>query len=300
MFGVATTLILICALLMHSESNAQQSADSFTEKPFVQGNILFGAHRGGRHWRPESTLKSYQESAARWPHIMLEGDVHLTKDGIPVLLHDATVDRTTNGSGPIGDLTLDEVKALDAGYRFTRDKGQTFPYRGKGYTISTLREVLTAITTHQFMIELKDQEGIAAPTVAVIQETGAVDRVALASFNATLMEEAKALEPRIPTCYSARTLLKLANTLRSKNWDKYVPEDDLLVMNYHTLSRYLMTEADFPAIQAKGIRICLYNINAPAEIRKLLDMKIDSMLTDKPDVFSEVLDAWQTDTADKQ
>lgn len=300
MYKVATTIALILTLVSQGDSTAQQSPDSFTEKPFVKGNILFGAHRGGRHWRPESTLKTYQEAAKRWPHIMLEGDVHLTKDGIPILLHDATVDRTTNGSGPIADLTLAEAKALDAGYRFTRDNGKTFPYRGQGYTLSTLSEVLTAITTHQFMIELKDQEGIAAPTVAVIQETGATGRVALASFNATLMENAKALEPKISTCYSARTLLKMAGALRSGKWDAYIPEDDLLVMNYHNLKRYQMTEADFPRIQAKGIRICLYNINNPAEIRKLLDMGIDSMLTDKPDVFSEVLDAWRNDSKDKE
>lgn len=263
--------------------------DTFEPKPFVQGNILFGAHRSGRKWRPESTLKTYQEAAERWPEIMLEGDVHLTKDGVPVLLHDASVDRTTNGTGPISEMTLAEAKALDAGYRFTPDNGRTYPYRDRGYTLSTLREVLEALPNQRFMIELKDQEGIAAPTVKVIQEAGAVDRVVLASFSASLMDEAKTLDSRIASCFSAGTLVRLSEALRTDTWAAYVPEDDILVMNYHNLQRYRITEADFPRIQAKGIRICLYNINDPAEIRSLLGLGVDSMLTDVPDVFADVL-----------
>lgn len=284
---------LACAVSLLLSDAAVAEDVEFKLKPFVNGNILFGAHRGGRRWRPESTLKSFKETAERWPEIMLEGDVHLTKDGIPVLLHDGTVDRTTNGTGPIETFTLAEVKALDAGYRFTRDNGETFPYRGKGYTISTLREVLEAIPNHHFMIELKDQEGISAPTVKVIQETGSVDRVTLASFNSRLMDIAKEMEPGIATCYSAGTLLKLAGAVGSDRWDAYVPQDDILAMNYHNLKRYQMTEEDFPAIRAKGIRICLYNINKPEEIRHLLDMNIDSMLTDRPDVFYDVWQEWK-------
>ena len=224
---------------------------------------------------------------------MLEGDVRLTMDGVPVLLHDATVDRTTNGTGPITELTLEQAKALDAGYSFTPDKGVTYPYRGKGYTLSTLREVLDAIPNHLFMIELKDQAGIAGPTVKVIQEVGAVDRVVLASFSAAHMAEAKGLEPRIATSYSAVTLLRLANTINTDEWDAYVPDDDMLAMNYHNLSRYRMTELDFPTLQKKGIRICLYNINTSEEVTKLLTMGIDSMLTDYPEMFYETLSDWR-------
>lgn len=277
----------------------ESSTNLHRVKPFVKGNILFGAHRGGRGWRPEGTLKTFTEGAETWPEIMLESDVHLTKDRVPVLLHDDTVDRTTNATGPVSGYTLAELKALDAGYRFTRDDGETFPYRGQGYTIPTLREVLQNIPDHQFMIELKDQEGVVAPTIAVIQETDAVARVVLASFSASLMEEAKRLEPAIATCYSANTLMRLVAALRSDDWTRYIPEDDLLVMNYHNLSRYRLTTADLPAIQEKGIRICLYNINEPAEIRQLLELGVDSMLTDRPDVFSEVLTKWRRDSAHK-
>lgn len=288
-------LVAVSARVLAEDS----SVGTRTVKPFVEGNILFGAHRGGRGWRPEGTLKTFVEGAETWSEIMLESDVHLTKDGVPVLLHDGTVDRTTNGTGSVAAYTLVELKKLDAGYRFTRDDGISFPYRGQGYTIPTLREVLQSIPDHQFMIELKDQEGVAAPTVAVIQETGAVDRVVLASFSATLMEEAKRLEPAIATCYSANTLMRLVAALRSDDWAGYVPEDDLLVMNYHNLKRYRLTTADIPRIQEKGIRVCLYNINDPSEIRELLDLGIDSMLTDRPDVFSEVLTAWRHDIAER-
>lgn len=290
------SLVGLALLLIPTTVRAEESSvETRTIKPFVEGNILFGAHRGGRGWRPEGTLKTFKEGAETWPEIMLESDVHLTKDGIPVLIHDDTVDRTTNGTGPIGGYTLAELKALDAGYRFTRDDGKTFPYRGQGYTIPTLREVLQSIPDHQFMIELKDQDGVVAPTVAVIQETGAVDRVVLASFSATLMDEAKRLEPAIASCYSANTLMRLVAALHSDDWTHYTPEDDILVMNYRNLKRYRLTTDDLPRIQEKGIRVCLYNINDPAEIRELLELGVDSMLTDRPDVFSGVLKMWRAD-----
>lgn len=84
--------------------------------------------------------------------------------------------------------------------------------------------------------------------------------------------------------------------MRTDRWATYIPEDDILVMNYHNLQRYGITEADFARIQAKGIIICLYNINDPGEIRSLLEKGVDSMLTDVPDVFADVLADFRRNT----
>ena len=85
------------------------------ENAFFADPILLGVHRGGSKWRPEHTVETYKEVAQRWPHALLEMDVRLTKDGVVVLHHDAKVNRTTNGTGPIEELTLDEVRSFGCG-----------------------------------------------------------------------------------------------------------------------------------------------------------------------------------------
>ena len=96
------------------------------------------------------------------------------------MLHDDTVDRTTDGKGRINDLALEKVKTLDAGYRFTPDDGKTFPFRGKGITIPLFFEVLSSAPASRFLIEMKNQPGIVEPTVAALREANALDRVVLA------------------------------------------------------------------------------------------------------------------------
>src|SRR4051812_39554777 len=92
--------------------------------PVVAGPLLV-AHRGGSLLAPENTMAAFRPAIADWGADMIEMDVHLTKDGRVVVIHDPTVDRTTNGTGRVVDHTLDELRRLDAGYRFTTD-GKTF------------------------------------------------------------------------------------------------------------------------------------------------------------------------------
>ena len=94
---------------------------------------------------------------------MLEMDLHVTSDGGLVLMHDETVDRTTDGSAILEDMTLAEVKALDAGYRWTPDDGQTFPYRGQGITVATVEELFQTFPDMPMTIEIKLVESQPVP-----------------------------------------------------------------------------------------------------------------------------------------
>src|SRR5690606_29811150 len=109
---------------------------------------------------------------------MLEIDVQLTRDGVLVVAHDDTVDRCTDGTGDIHDLTLAEVSRLDAGYRFTPDGGRTYPFRGTGVRIPTLREVLAAFPDMRFNIEVKRPlPGIEDAFREEILHAGAMERI---------------------------------------------------------------------------------------------------------------------------
>lgn len=144
------------------------------------GPPLVIAHRGNRAHAPENTLEAMQQ-AVRLGVDALECDVRVTEDGQLVVLHDPTVDRTTNARGPITRLTLREARLLDAGHRFTPDGGRSFPYRERGLILPTLDEVLEAFPSLPTIIELKTAE-TAELVARTIDRHRARDRVILGSF----------------------------------------------------------------------------------------------------------------------
>ena len=186
----STILVLVAAV-----ATAHAAHSTAWKLPF------FGVHRGGAAWRPEHTLDTYREVMATWPEAMFECDARLTKDKIIVLHHDDDVDRTTDGAGLIADMTLAEVKALDAGYDFSTDGGQTFPYRGKGLTIATLDELLAEFPKAYILIELKDQPGIVPAAAEVIHRHDAQSRVLIASFQPATMDEVKRELRAVARCF---------------------------------------------------------------------------------------------------
>ncbi len=114
------------------------------------------AHRGGAELFPENTLFAFQQVSDLGVDV-IELDVRSTSDGTLVVIHDASVERTTGGSGQVSEMTLEQLKKLNAGYRFTPDGGKTFPHRQSGIMVLTLLEVFTALPKIKFNIEPKQQ-----------------------------------------------------------------------------------------------------------------------------------------------
>jgi glycerophosphoryl diester phosphodiesterase len=137
-------------------------------------------HRGAAGAAPENTLESLQLAVAEGADAV-EFDVRLSAEGVPVLLHDPVLDRTTNGGGPVAEGTTSRLAGLDAGYRFTPDGGVTYPWRGKGVRVPTLRSVLSALSTIPLLIELKTADA-AGPVLRLLLEHEAAERVVVASF----------------------------------------------------------------------------------------------------------------------
>lgn len=138
-------------------------------------------HRGNRAHSPEDTLESMHEAVTLGVDA-LEFDVHITHDGVAVVHHDATLDRTTDATGPIAEHTLAELADVDAGYRFTKDSGASHPWRGQGVRIPTLDAVLDAFPTLPLIIEIKTHT--ATPAVrACIARHAAERRVIVAGFD---------------------------------------------------------------------------------------------------------------------
>jgi glycerophosphoryl diester phosphodiesterase len=137
------------------------------------------AHRGASGTAPENTVAAF-DLARRRGADAIELDIRLTADGVPVVLHDATLDRTTDGRGSVGLLMLDQLQKLDAGARFTTDNGRTFPFRGSGIRVPTLTEVLRALPGLPLLVEIKEPPAQEAVRRVLLAED-AVGRCVLAS-----------------------------------------------------------------------------------------------------------------------
>jgi glycerophosphoryl diester phosphodiesterase len=147
---------------------------------------LVVAHRGASARAPENTVAAF-ELAVRLGADALELDVRLSADGIPIVLHDATLDRTTNGQGPSSGRPVAELQQLDAGARFSRDGGRTFPFRGQGIRIPTLADVLLAFPEMPMLVEIKEVRAQDAVR-RVLLEQSAVERCVIASAHAAALE----------------------------------------------------------------------------------------------------------------
>src|ERR687889_285423 len=145
------------------------------------------AHRGASTLAPENTMEAFR-TAVEAGAGGLELDVHLTRDGHIVVIHDATVDRTTSGTGAVSEMTLDELRRPDAGYNFSPDGGPTRPYRGRGTKVPTLEEVLLEFPGVTVNIDIKaGSSGIEAAVLGVLREANALGRVLVVStFYATV------------------------------------------------------------------------------------------------------------------
>jgi glycerophosphoryl diester phosphodiesterase len=148
------------------------------------------AHRGASAEAPENTLAAFEAAVQRGADAF-ELDVRLTADGAPVVIHDDTLDRTTDRTGLVRSHTLAELRSVDAGAKFTTDRGQTHPYRGGDVRIPTLGEVLWAFPRMPVLLEIKEPEAQEAVRKVLLQEDAAErcvvaseDRAALRAFEA--------------------------------------------------------------------------------------------------------------------
>lgn len=162
-------------------------------------------HRGNRAHAPEDTLVSLRQAAALGVDA-LEMDLHLSKDGVPVVIHDPTLDRTTDASGPVAERTARELAKVDAGARFSKDGGRTTPYRGQGIGIPTLEEVLVEHPAIPLILEIK-APAAAAPVLGLLDRMNATGRVLIGSF----IDDALRLfaDARIPVAGATAALARL-------------------------------------------------------------------------------------------
>jgi glycerophosphoryl diester phosphodiesterase len=243
------------------------------------------AHRGGSKLAPENTLDAFRQAVELWGADMLETDVRLTRDGQVVVIHDATVDRTTNGSGAVATYTLEKLRELDAGYRFTDLAGQP-TFRGRGVRIPTLDELLEAFPDFRINIEAKEPQ-VAEPLVRVIHRHGAESRVLVAAAH----ERYRASVRGYPGPWGASRhqviLFWLLHSLPGGG--PYTPPVDVLQVPEHWRGFRIVTPAFIEAAHRRNIPVQVWTVDEVEDMKRLLEWGIDGIQSDRPDLLADVL-----------
>ena len=198
--------------------------------------------------------------------------------------HDRTLDRTTNGRGPVAACSAAELEALDAGYRFTAQDAKGFPYRGQGLRIPTLAAVLSRYPGVPLIIELKSGGAdLVRKTVEVLQAAAAVDRVALGSFHRAALRAVRRLDPRISTG-AAREEIRWALYRSWIGW----PLGQTAYQEFQVPERSGRTAIVTPAFLSHahraGVAVKVWTVDDRPDIERLLAWGVDGIISDRPDV----------------
>ncbi|HYU78276.1 MAG TPA: glycerophosphodiester phosphodiesterase [Vicinamibacterales bacterium] len=260
---------------------------------FDGGRRLVFAHRGGAKLAPENTLAAFENGLGCGAD-GIECDVHLSRDGVPVVIHDATLERTTNATGPVSALTAAQLARVDAGHHFTSAGG--FPFRGQGLGVPPLEAVLRQ---HPMLtiIELKRAEPeLARAVVRIVRQIDAVERVCIGSFHRQAVAVVRDEAPEIATSASvpeARwTLYKSWCRVPSLGRKPYVA---FQVPEYAGRMR-VVSPAFVRQVHAERATVQVWVVDAPADVQRLFDWGVDAVISDRPDLAMQTRDAWMSDS----
>ncbi len=257
------------------------------------------AHRGGAALWPENTRVAF-EGALALGYRYIETDVHMTRDGAIVCFHDDGLERTTDGVGPLRERTLTELRRLDAGHRFSPDGGRTFPFRGQGVRIPTLEEALALHPDLRLNVEIKQRSPAMERALwDEIDRLDAHERLLLAAAHDPLVHRFLALRPGtpMPTSPGMRGVVRFCVGVWTGlgRFERYGFRALQVPPDWHGVP--VVTPAFVTAAHAHGLHVHVWTIDAPAEMNRLLDLGVDGVMTDRPDLLREVMIArghWPT------
>lgn len=261
--------------------------------PFLKGlaPTVHVSHRGGAALAPENTVPAFALAVREHATQMLEIDLQVTSDGVLVVSHDPTVERCTNGTGKIASMTLAELQELDAGYRFSRDGGRTFPFRGRGVRIPSLTEALRAFPGMRWNIELKASDpGLENVFADAVRRENALERVCCGSELDEMAERIWTAFPQACHFYPGNALTAFVLAVRGETTPPLDERFTVLDMPLEYLGVRLIDAALIEAVRATGRWLNVWTVDDEAEMRTLVADGVGGIMTDRPDLLRRVLD----------
>ncbi|MBM7693616.1 glycerophosphoryl diester phosphodiesterase [Peribacillus deserti] len=265
------------------------------QKPFFENSRpLVIAHQGGELLAPSNTMAAF-DNAANLGVDVLETDLHITKDGHLVAIHDASVDRTTNGKGLVADLTLKEIQSLDAGYYF-KDLNGNYSFRGKGVYIPTAEEIFKKFGHMRIEMEIKDDnpderlDEMNEKLWVLIKKYHMEDKILVASFDQNIISSF--------TNYSKGKTAIAAGSQEVRKFvifhkfflpNLYSPRADVHQIPTAQSGFDLTEEKVMDGAKRRGQNIHYWTIDDKATMKKLLSSGADGILTNRPDLLLQLV-----------
>lgn len=258
--------------------------DYFTPEPVVL------AHRGDSARFPENTLPAF-ESAVKMKVDVIETDVHLSADGEVVIWHDDTLERMSGDPREISQMTWEEIRQVNAGFQFTADEGKSFPYRDQKIPPVLLKELISRFPEMKFNVDLKDNSRLLAEKYAeILTDLECTDRIVTASFHkSTLTYFRKILPQAISSCTSSE-VLRLILLYRSGILTIPFPyKKKILQVPEYSGKTKVLSSGFIKYLHKRGFKVQVWTVNEATEMNRFLDMGVDGIFTDRPDMLKTVL-----------
>jgi glycerophosphoryl diester phosphodiesterase len=314
-YGLVTAAAALLLLGAPASANAQSLLDG---NPWLERRVLNIAHQGGEIEAPSNTLFAFETAKDKGSDVQ-ELDVHATADGELVVIHDSTVDRTTNGTGRIDQLTLEQVKRLDAAYWFIPGCGtcrgrpaEDYPYRGfatgehpipeelgpfepNDFRIPTLREVLETFPRDLVNIEIKSTAPETRPyedkLAALLREFGRSTDTIVVSFLDHAVELFKLYAPEVSTATATVETALFWASAQGPLPGAPNPRYHALQVPIEFNGLPVVTPEFVQRAHANGLAVHVWTINDRPTMEWLIDIGVDGIMTDRPTLLEEVLGA---------
>jgi glycerophosphoryl diester phosphodiesterase len=266
-------------------------------KPFFEDKTegpLVIAHRGGQSLAPANTIVAFQ-NAVDMGVDAIETDIHITKDGHLVTIHDPTVNNTTDGQGKVAEYTLEELQKLDAGYYY-RSKSGEHSFRGKGVYIPTLEEVFHSFPNMKFNIEIKYDnpphriKEIVTKLYSLIEEYNMEENILIFSFDQKIIDSfRKYSHGKIAIQGGTKEVEKFMflHSLFLRNL--YKPNADGFQLPLKVEGYDLSTKKVIDNAHRQGLQVHYWTINDRKTMKELIKKGADGIITDRPDLLIELL-----------
>ncbi|MFW5690900.1 MAG: glycerophosphodiester phosphodiesterase [Chloroflexota bacterium] len=277
------------------EDTAPEEPTAVEAIPFFNDDdgILVMAHQGGDGLRPGNTMAAF-EHAVELGVDVLEMDIHSTADGVLVVIHDDTIDRTTDGSGRVQDFTFEEIQQFDAGYNWPTLSEladiEDHPFRGQGITIPALEAVLQAFPEMRMNIEIKQEEpSIAGALCDLLREYDMTEQVLIASFSQVAMNDFREVCPEVATSgveveirgFYVRSLGDRLEGYETPARAWQVPE--------FTGELQVITPEFISAARSVGLAVHVWTPNTRDDLARMIEADVDGIITDFPDILLDLL-----------
>lgn len=255
---------------------------------------LIIAHGGAKKLFPGNSMIAF-DGAVKMGVDVLEMDIRLTKDYLLITHHDSTIDRTSNGQGPVKKYTYEELTAFNFGYNF-EDLCGRFPYRNEKVRVTLLEDVMKKYNGYPMIIEIKDKGVDGKKTAEILKNTIYLchmeNRIIVSSFNDSVLQYFRKITfGKVMTASARAETIQylISHLLHTSQMHSFQMPYKVMQLPSRIVGMDLAKNALVRELHKRHIAVQYWTINEKEEMKKLLELGADGLITDRPDLMQEVL-----------